>query len=466
MLIRTASLCLLLFTLPNTLSAAIADDAPSWLQQAAGVTAPTYDRDVPAVVLLQDSTMTVDNEGKITTQTRFAIRILTREGRVFAGAAELYLTKVGKVKDLRAWLIRSNGTVKKYGGDATFDHISDQNDIYDEYRVKEIDASQDADAGMVFGYESSTEDRPLFHQERLPFQSRLPSLVSRYTLVLPSGWSATSVTFNHTTIAPSTNGTSYTWELQSLPPIRPEPASPETDSLAPIVAISYFPNEGIAGKSNAFEDWRQVSRWASELHDPQSVADNAVAAKAKELTANVTTELEKIKAIGSFVQGLQYISIDIGIGRGNGYRPHPAAVVLSKAYGDCKDKANLMRAMLQSIGIVAYPVAIFLGDPTHVRSEWPSPRQFNHCIVAIKISDNTVTSSTIQHPTLGRLLIFDATDEHTLLGDLPVEEQGSLALIIAGDAGGLERMPTLPPESSRLDRNAQIALAGDGSITA
>ena len=215
-----------------------------------------------------------------------------------------------------------------------------------------------------------------------------------------------------------------------------------------------------------FESWVQVSRWATELHDPQSVPDESVAAKARELTANSKTELERIRAIAQFVQRLQYISIDIGVGRGNGYRPHAASQVLAKAYGDCKDKANLMRSMLKAINITAYPIAIYLGDATHVREEWASPSQFNHCIIAIKVSDDTKAQTVIQHPTLGRLLIFDATDEHTTVGDLNDDEQGSLALIIAGDSGTLSRMPTMSPESSQLDRQADVTLSAEGSITA
>jgi hypothetical protein len=72
----------------------------------------------------------------------------------------------------------------------------------------------------------------------------------------------------------------------------------------------------------------------------------------------------------------------------------------------------------------------------------------------------------IQHASLGRLLVFDATDEHTTVGDLPDEEQGSLALIMAGDSGGLTRMPMLSPELSQLDRQASVVLNSDGSITA
>ena len=86
-------------------------------------------------------------------------------------------------------------------------------------------------------------------------------------------------------------------------------------------------------------------------------------ARRGDLTAGAKTELEKIQAIGKFVQNLQYISIDIGVGYGNGMKPRPSDLVLGRGYGDCKDKANLMRAMLRALKIEAYPVVIYSGDP-------------------------------------------------------------------------------------------------------
>ena len=446
---------------------AAGDEAPSWLKEAAAVQVPTYDKEVPAVVVRRDQTVTVASDGRTTTTTLFAIRILTREGRAFARAVEYYLTKTGKVREMTAWLLRPNGFVKKYGKDQTLDAIIDPNDIYNEYRLKIIDASDDADAGVVFGYEASSEERPLFNQDTWRFQSHLPTLVSRYSLMLPNGWRATNATFNYAKLEPSVSGSNYVWELRGLAPIRPEPASPPLQNLAPGIAINYFPaDSGSQTPGRIFENWTQVSRWGSEMHDPQALPDESVAAKARELTANSKTELDKIRAIARFVQSLQYISIDIGLGKGNGYRPRAASQVLAKAYGDCKDKANLMRAMLKTIGITAHPVFIYLGDSTFVREEWASPAQFNHCIIAIKVSDETQAPTVIQHSTLGRLLIFDATDEHTPIGDLPDDEQGSWALIAAGDSGSLTKMPVLSPELSQLDRFAKVVLAADGSITA
>jgi transglutaminase superfamily protein len=163
---------------------------------------------------------------------------------------------------------------------------------------------------------------------------------------------------------------------------------------------------------------RDVSRWLTELSDSQAGIDDALATKPRQLTANAKTELDRIKAIGRYAQSVNYVAIQTGIGRGGGYRPHSSIDVFAKSYGDCKDKANLMRAMLKAIGIQSYLVSIYSGDPTFVREEWPSPQQFNHCIIAVKLADATQAATVINHPSLGRLLIFDPTDDNTPVGEI------------------------------------------------
>jgi len=39
----------------------------------------------------------------------------------------------------------------------------------------------------------------------------------------------------------------------------------------------------------------------------------------------------------------------------------------------------------EAVGIDAIPISIYAGDPDYVRAEWPSPQQFNHCIIAVKV---------------------------------------------------------------------------------
>jgi hypothetical protein len=456
---RLIKCCLLLVLL--AVPAFAGDEAPPWLQQAATTKAPTYKKDVPAVVLLDEQQVTVGEDGRITTVRTYAIRILTREGRHFAVAHGYYETDNGKVREIRAWLIRPSGVVKRFDKDDVLDQAAAMNDVYNESRIKAILASEEAEVGAVFGYQTVIESRSFFSQDIWKFQNRLPTLSSRYTLTLPAGWSAQSVTFNHAKVEPTINGSTYTWALGNLPPIDPEPQSPAVTTLAPRVAVSYMATSAQTAHAKNFDKWADVSRWYTELSEPQVTLDDAVAAKARDLTSNAKTELERIRAIAQYVQGLQYISIQIGVGR---YRPHTATEVFAKSYGDCKDKATLMRAMLKAVKIPSYMVLIHSGDPTFVREEWPSPSQFNHAIIAVKVNDETKSPTIVEHSTLGRLLIFDATDPHTQVGDLPDHEQGSFALVAAGEGGALMRMPVTPPEANHLEREVELTLGEDGSL--
>ena len=455
----------LLFVVAPAKAAVSGDDTPSWVQQAAAIKVPAYDKDVPAVVLVNDKMTTVDADGRVIEVVNFAVRILQRPGRGYAAGHALYTTDGGKVKDMRAWLVRPNGPTKRYSNSDAVDVAGQLDDVYNEYRVRIISATDEADVGMVFAYSYSTEWRSVFSQDDREFQDELPVISSRWTVTLPAGWRAEAVTFNHPNIEPRVNGTSYTWELSNLPPISEEPMSPRLTDLVPRLAVSYYPPANTAVTIKTFASWTDVAAWMSELEDPQVQVDDALARKAYELTALAKTEYEKIRAIASYVQNIRYISIQTGLGRGGGYVPHASTEVFAKSYGDCKDKANLMRAMLKVVGIDAVLVSIFSGDPNYVRPNWPSPQQFNHCIIAVKVSDATKASTVIEHPKLGRLLIFDPTDSETPLGDLPYYLQGSFALLDSKSSTELVQMPTTPPEMNQLERVATLQLDANGAIT-
>lgn len=444
-----------------------ADDAPPWLRTVAAQNLPTYQKDVPAVVLADESVVSIDDDGKMIRTDTYAIKVLTREGRSETVALEIYNTDSEKVRDMRAWMISPSGKVKKYGKGEALELALAPNDVYNEAKKMVIDASGDAEVGSIFGYETVTEDRSVFSQLTWYFQGRgLPVMKSRIAVTLPKGWTAEALTLNHEKLDPALNGTTYVWELHDLAPVSFEPLSPPATAITPWIAINLLPTAEKSSSRRSFTTWMEVSKWLTEISDSQASVNDALAAKAKQLTESAKSELEKITAIGHFAQGINYVSIQIGTGRGGGYKPHAATDVFAKSYGDCKDKANLMRAMLKAIGIKSYLVSIYSGDPNHVRREWPSPHQFNHCIIAVKIGDDTNAPSTVDHPTLGRLLIFDATDDVTPVGDLPIYEQGSYALVIAGDAGALLKMPVTPPEANMLTRRADVQLNPDGSIQA
>ena len=148
-----------------------ADETPQWLQQAAAIKVPTYDKDVSAVVLLDESLTSINSEGRVNEVYNHAVRILRREGRGYAIGQVGYVPETGKVKEFRAWLIRPNGEVKRFGKDESVDIQANLNDVYNEYRFKRISARDYADVGAVFDYSYTIEDRSIFIQADCAFQN-------------------------------------------------------------------------------------------------------------------------------------------------------------------------------------------------------------------------------------------------------------------------------------------------------
>ncbi len=443
------------------------DDAPSWLRQAASLSLPIYDKDVKVVTVNNDQKITVEENGRVLTTTTHAVRILSRDAAGSAMARAVYNTESEKVKEFKAWMIRPSGQVVKYGKDQTIDSMMDDSDVFDEARVRLISGRGDAEPGAVFGYESVVESKEVFSQFPWGFGAPHPVISSSISVTVPAGWRADGVIFNFAKFEPTVNGSTYSWEAKNLEAIKFESSSPTVPNLIPRMIVRVFPPSGkSSGVLRTFENWIDVSKYLSELAEPQVQIDDALAGKARDLTANAKTEFEKIQAIGRYAQNIKYVSIQIGTGRGGGYRPHNSLEVFKKSYGDCKDKANLMRAMLKALNITAYPVVIYSGDPNYVREEIPSPNQFNHCIIAVKVGDETNAASIVTHPKLGRLLIFDATDDDTPVGDLPDHEQGSFALVVANNDGLLMKMPITAPELNKMVRQAEVTLTAEGQITA
>jgi hypothetical protein len=451
---------LTLFALTILPGPAHAAAPPPWLRQIAAANTSTLD--AAAVVLLDQEDVVVTTDGKLHVTRRYAAKLRDDAGRPAASVRQVYLTDGGKVRELHGWIIRASGAVRELGGSDIADVALVENDVYNEVRAKVLGAGSDIAAGDVFGAEVESEERLLFAQVEWTLQDRWPTRQVRRTLTLPSGWTSKSLTFNHADVAARTEGNIAVWELRDLPEIPLEEAMPPLSDLAPRIAVSIF------GPSNApapgqFSSWSDVATWLQALSPQAAKPTDAVARKATELASTATSEMDRIRAIARFVQSVQYVSIQTGLWRGGGYQPRPADLVLQRNYGDCKDKANLMRAMLAAIGIRSHMVSLYSGDRNYVRAEWPSPQQFNHAIVAVALAEPASAPSILDHKTLGRLLIFDPTNPYAPPGELPLEEQGSLALIAAPDGSSLERLPTVSPSYHRVVRRTD---ATTGELTA
>ena len=437
-------------------------DIPGWVEEIATRKLPAYPGKVPAADLLNEQHVTLDPAGTVTITERGAIKILNQQGRKDAYVRVHYWKNRRDVKDLHAWIVSPSGFKKTFDKGSVLDVGSFSEDIlYSDGRARMIIAD-DPEIGSVFAYEFTVQEKALIAQDQFYFQSRLPTVLSRYILTLPSGWTAKGIFFNQSPVEPLVSDSTYTWEAKDLPFHEEEDESADT---LPRLAVSFVPPAGSPSNAVTMSSWAEASRWQYSLVDGQDEVTPEIAAKVTQLTAGSKSDYEKICAIGHYVQSLRYVAILMDVENGGGYVPHTANEVFSKQYGDCKDKANLMRCMLKAAGVPSYLVAIYSGDRTHVRQQWPSPRQFNHMILAAKVADSVAVPTAFSTP-LGRLLIFDPTDERTPVGDLPWYEQASYAMLIANDHGDLVRMPVTKPEHNLYEVVADATLQPDGKLSA
>jgi tetratricopeptide (TPR) repeat protein len=192
---------------------------------------------------------------------------------------------------------------------------------------------------------------------------------------------------------------------------------------------------------SSFPSWESVGAWYNSLQQPKLVVTPEIRSRAEELTKGQSTEDEKIHAIYEFVSTrFRYIGVDLGLGR---YSPHAASDVLANRYGDCKDKHTLFAALLQAVGIPAYPALI--SSRYRLDRSFPSPDLFDHVITVI--------------PRGGSFLFLDTTPEVAPFGLLLASLRDRQALVIpANTPAHLDLTPAEP-----LFANSEIVRI-DGSL--
>ncbi len=443
-------------------------EAPDWLNTAAKLATPESAGKAPAVVLLDELSYEIDVTGGYTVVHRRALRILHNAGTDYATASVGYLSTSDKINSAEAWVVRQNKTVETRRKSAWVDFADNASGaVVDETRVLMVNLSDKSAVGDVFGYETKKRGSLLLAQLYLRFQAKLPRLVERIKLTLPPGFGLDQKIFGPLALKAELLGPKiWSWSLSECP-YRPE--EPEEDPTARTDAellLGIIPPVGSAGfLPRTFANWAEVIAYYQSLCVGQCDTSAALVARVHELVANKTDLLGKIQAIASHVQKLRYVAYNKDLSLGYGYKPRKASVVFSTGFGDCKDKANLLVAMLREAGIKAHPVIAFSGQEKIVRPDWPTPTQFNHAIAAIEVSEEITLPAVVNTEKYGRLLFFDATDPYTMVGDLPDSVQGSLVQVEIAGNESLTALPQLSPESVfRYDRHLDLVLTAEGTM--
>jgi len=214
----------------------------------------------------------------------------------------------------------------------------------------------------------------------------------------------------------------WIWRANHVPMLRSEPHTPAARELAQAVYVSTVPS------------WESLARWQNSLIQDQFDVSAAIRNKTRELVARAGTPLEKLEAIYAFVaREVRYLDHDAGI---FGKKPNKAADVFDNRFGDCKDKATLMIAMLREVGIQAAYAGVRTRDRGPVFWEIPSA-QTNHIITFVPAQ-----------PGFPEPLFVDGTSRFGHLAYLPERDQGLKALVLDGQSHQIVETPQLGPETS------------------
>lgn len=431
-------------------------DAPPWMHALVNAPLPPYDEKTEAVLLYSETNVTVISTDKMETHVRKAYKILRPDGREH-GTVVVPFDSQSKVKTLHGWCIPAQGKdyeVKEK--DAVERSLLPSGELMSDVKLRVLSIPA-PDPGNIVGYEYEVEERPFFLQELWHFQEKNPVRESHYSLQLPPGWEYKVAFLNYPEVKPTqSGGNSWQWVVSDIKGIRHEPHMPPFKGVAGQMVVSFFTSG--APPLNGFTDWGGMGKWYSALVGGRVDASAEIKQQVNTLTASKTTSLQKMQAIAGFVQhDIRYVAIELGIG---GWQPHAAPAVFSHRYGDCKDKATLVRSMLQEIGIDSYHVVIYT-ERGAVTPQTPANHGFNHAILAIKLPDGLNDSSlvaTLQDPKLGRLLFFDPTNELIPFGQLPGYLQANYGLLVTPDGGELIELPQQPSAMNSIERTAKLTL--------
>ena len=451
--------CLLVLALPVFASK---DAVPDWVHAAIAQPLGKYPAETNAVVLLDETTLSVSPDGQAVEHKRYAVKILRPAGRE-EGLVRVAFDRDTKILSMHVWSVGPDGREYTLKDNEMVETGNSSGGIlYDDVRFKAA-TPPGRDPGGIVAYEYEQRREPYVHEQTWYFQDNIPHLKQNFTLELPPGYTYGTVWAHHEPVkATDLEHQRYRWEFDATPGVDLEEVSmrPSLWAIVPRMTVHYAP----AGQSaDSLATWQGIGEWFDTIATGRNQTTPDMAAKAAELTAGKTDFYDKAEAIGEFVQQqVRYFAIEMGIG---GYQPHSAADIFHNRYGDCKDKATLLSAMLSSVGIHS---ALVLVDTNRGVIDPDAPSIVaNHAIGAIEIPagyESPRMRSVVTLKSGKRYLIFDPTWDQTAFGQLEHNLQGGYGVLMEGSKSQIIQLPLLSPALNTITRSATMQLGADGSL--
>lgn len=207
---------------------------------------------------------------------------------------------------------------------------------------------------------------------------------------------------------------------------------PYDESPVPFVAFS-------TGKS-----WQDLATRYNEIVEKQ-IAGGTVQAFLKDAIGTSSDRDEIIaKSLAAIERNVRYAGVEVGEGS---IVPRVPSQVVTLKYGDCKDKATLLVAMLRAAGLKANVGLLRAGTGLDVHPDLPSLSEFNHVIVHVEGD----------HP-----MWVDPTDEFSPAGHLSTQDQDRLVLVASPSTTALVRTPASDSSANVIRETRLFTLSDEG----
>lgn len=403
-------------------------------------------REAGAIILKDIDRTTVFSSFTYTTVEHEKIQILNKRG--VNGYCEVvlpYSTEYQRIEILDATTTEADGKILKPGKKAINDVTPPfivSAPIYSDIKYRTITMPGCVPGSTIEYTVRITTIKPymddnFFDSDRL--QTSDPIALSEYEISVPKNMKFNYRQYHFTdtaSIVEHGDRLVYTWKLTNIPQIIPEQNMPPMGDVANRVAVSTVPS------------WDALAQWYWGLAGTQYATDKSINKTIEDLIKGRTTRDEKIRAIFNYVAlNIRYVGIEFGI---EGYKPHKAIDIFKNKYGDCKDHATLLIAMLKHIGVTAYPVLVDTAGIAKMDPTLPSPGQFDHEIVAI--------------PGDHGFWFLDSTSDVTGYKDLPPMDQGRDVVVIQPDKAIIVKTPVFKADVNSIVDTRSVDLRSDGSL--
>ncbi|MBU2102318.1 MAG: DUF3857 and transglutaminase domain-containing protein, partial [Candidatus Omnitrophica bacterium] len=402
-----------------------------------------------AVIVLADESIEVKDDDTAVSTLYIVQKVLRESGKGLAEVEIGYDSTDERVELEYARTITSQGSVV-YAGKENIRDVSKYLNfpLYSNARALII-SMPSVDTGAIIEYKAKIYSSRLVAKSNFSLlyhaRERFPVARARFRLSVPKKTTVQIEQRNQEyagglalepVVVQGSEGTVYTWSFENIAPILPETGMPPLPKVNPAIGIT------------SFSSWNQVYAWWYNLYKDKIALNDEMKKFLATLLRDCPDARARARAIYEFcARDIRYVAVEYG---DSGYEPHRAIDIFANRYGDCKDKATLLVALLKEAGFTAYPVLIPTREVYAIHEDFPTVN-FNHAIAALSLE--------------GQLIFMDTTSSTTSFGDLPSGDQDRLVLVCMDEGHQIARTPLIRTNEVTYDTRMDIDADENARIT-